>query len=500
MKLRYFIALLIFAVNAYADEAQTSAAFNKIKNQPAKLEEFLYQFPKGGDLHNHLNGSVFAEELINIGKHDTLCVDKNTYSLTRNAACEPEYLLNNIDNHPELFNALISSWSMYQFVPGKETKHDHFFAAFGKYSLISGTHHGEEIAAVAKRAEQQNELYLELMMTIDGNASGHLGEKIKFNNDFDEMRNDLLITHKSEFDNIIQQMKNHLDEAENIKSKTLYCASQPHNPGCRIQIRYIYQVGRGQSPVMVFAQLLAGFEIASNDKRVVGLNMVQPEDGAVSMRDYKLHMQMVGFLHQKYPNVNITLHAGELNEMIATPEGLSFHINDAVRVAQAKRIGHGVDIIHEDNYQDLLHEMANRHILVEINLTSNDVILDISGKNHPLPLYLQYGVPVALSTDDEGVSRKILSAQYAQAVTDFGLTYATLKQLSRNSLTYSFLPGESLWKEAQYNQTTEACIKDKPGSNTKSAACNAFLMTSEKARLQWNLEKRFIDFEATHDK
>ena len=49
--------------------------------------------------------------------------------------------------------------------------------------------------------------------------------------------------------------------------------------------------------------------------------------------------------------------------------------------------------------------MAERNVLVEIALTSNDMILGVSGDDHPLPTYLKYGVPVALATDDEGVSR-----------------------------------------------------------------------------------------------
>ena len=56
--------------------------------------------------------------------------------------------------------------------------------------------------------------------------------------------------------------------------------------------------------------------------------------------------------------------------------------------------------MYEDRPYDLLRTMADRRVLVEINLTSNDVILGVTGKEHPLPLYRKYGVPVALSTDE----------------------------------------------------------------------------------------------------
>ena len=86
--------------------------------------------------------------------------------------------------------------------------------------------------------------------------------------------------------------------------------------------------------------------------------------------------------------------------------------------------------------------------MVEICLTSNDVILGIRKEQHPLATYLQYGVPVALATDDEGVSRSEISREYLKAAEDHGLGYNQLKTMARNSLQYAFLPGASLWADA----------------------------------------------------
>jgi adenosine deaminase len=87
----------------------------------------------------------------------------------------------------------------------------------------------------------------------------------------------------------------------------------------------------------------------------------------------------------------------------------------------------------------LLAEMRARPVVVEINLSSNDIILGVRGKDHPLPTYLAAGVPVVLSTDDAGVSRINLTNEYFRAARDYGLTYRTLKAIARNALTYSFL-------------------------------------------------------------
>jgi adenosine deaminase len=85
--------------------------------------------------------------------------------------------------------------------------------------------------------------------------------------------------------------------------------------------------------------------------------------------------------------------------------------------------------------------MADKGVLVEINLTSNADILGVTGKHHPLATYRSYGVPVALSTDDPGIERIDLTHEYVRAVETYGLSYADLKELVRNSIEYSFPAG-----------------------------------------------------------
>ena len=135
---------------------------------------------------------------------------------------------------------------------------------------------------------------------------------------------------------------------------------------------------------------------------------------------------------------------------------------------------------------------------MEINLTSNAVILGITGKEHPFSTYRKFGVPVALSTDDEGVSRIDLTHEYVRAVETYDLTYADLKQMVRNSLEYSFLSGASLWDDqGTYARVASDCRSDVRGADKPSAPCASFLGASEKAAQQWELERRFQAFEAS---
>ncbi|MGH9596983.1 MAG: adenosine deaminase family protein, partial [Edaphobacter sp.] len=265
---------------------------------------------------------------------------------------------------------------------------------------------------------------------------------------------------------------------------------------CSVKIRFLYQVLRGFAPQQVFAQTLLAFEVASQDPRVVGLNFVMPEDGYKAMSEYHRQMLMLDYLHSVYPKVHVTLHAGELAPGLVPPDGLRFHIREAVELGHAERIGHGVDIMYENDPQALLKEMAARHIMVEINLTSNDVILGINPPWHPLPIYRAAGVPVALSTDDEGVSRIDLTNEYTRAAMDFNLSYLDLKTSARTSIEHSFLPGDSLWQQPDnFARIVPACAGQLRGSLKPTAQCTGFLQTSEKATEQWRLERRYDQFE-----
>jgi len=257
--------------------------------------------------------------------------------------------------------------------------------------------------------------------------------------------------------------------------------------------RYLLQINRTADPALVFAGMVYAFEMARVDPLAVGLNLVAPEDDRIALRDYDLHMQMLQFLSARYPSVPIALHAGELTPGLVPPDNLRDHIRKAVEVAGARRIGHGVDVMYEDKPFQLLERMKDKKVLVEICLTSNDAILGVKGKQHPFPEYLKAGVPVTLASDDEGVSRIDLTHEYQRATQDYGLDYSALKVLARNSIHYSFLTGGSLWTDSSYRQMQACGDGDFPVAND---ACQRFLNTHDKARVEWKLEKQFRAFEA----
>jgi hypothetical protein len=153
--------------------------------------------------------------------------------------------------------------------------------------------------------------------------------------------------------------------------------------------------------------------------------------------------------------------------------------------------------MHETDPYELLKEMARRNVMVEICLSSNDLILGISGARHPLATYIENGVPVALATDDEGVARSEISMEYLKAAEDQGLGYLQLKTMARNSLQYAFIAGESLWSDGRKFVPVAQCAHDVEEMKLISNGCKQFLAGNEKSRLQWQLEQEFNAFERT---
>ena len=497
-------------------EQRADRAFQAARANPLDLHNFLVRMPKGADLHNHLSGAIYAETWIRDAAEDGLCVDLGSYSLVRPqtaARSEPSQADCGEGKAPaskafadqHFYDALIDAFSMRSFVPAPGVSgHDHFFDTFAKFDGVSLRHSGEWLDEIASRAASQNEQYLELMETPDFIRTAQIAREVGWRDDLGQLRADFLAHGLRD---IIAVARTARDEAESSRETLEHCGTPEEAPACKVTIRYLYQILRGFPKEQVFAQTLLGFEVASVDPRFVGINYVTPEDGRISMADYALHMKIVGFLHGLYPQVHISLHAGELAPGLVAPEGLCCHIRLAVEEAHTERIGHGVDVMYEDRPYDLLKEMAANHVMVEINLTSNDVILGVKDQNHPLPIYRKFRVPVALSTDDEGVSRIDMTHEYVRAVESYGLSYTDLKQIVRTSLEHTFLPGASLWREPDnFTQLAATCALNIPGAarpfrvnapSEPSASCPAFLGSSEKAQQQWELERRFREFEAS---
>lgn len=487
------IAATPLPASATGPQQRTEAYFRAIRAQPPALWAFLKDMPKGGDLHSHLSGAIYAESMIGWAAEDGLCVDSKTLTVLRPpcdaAGGRPE--MKDAQMDAVLYRRMIDAWSMRNAETSGLSGHDQFFDSFGKFSQANKGRTGDMLAEVASRAKAGGVNYLELMHTAGGAAVAKLASQAGWTDDFAAQRAALL---EAGLAVAVQTATAELRSATDRKAELLRCGTAQAAPGCEVAMRFLYQVLRGLPKEIVFAQMLTGFELASRaDSQVVGLNLVMPEDALVPMRDFGLHMRMLDYLHSVYPQVRISLHAGELAPGLVPPEGLRFHIRDSITRGHASRIGHGVAVMQEDDAVGLLKAMARDKVMVEICLTSNAGILGVRGAQHPLATYLKHGVPTALATDDEGVSRSEMTHEYVKAVQEQNVSYRQLKTMARNSLQYAFVEGASLWKDVERLKPVAACAR--PMRSGPGATCKAFLAQSPKAQLQWELENALARFE-----
>jgi len=469
------------------NEAQVAALMEALKADPPALRVFLTEMPKGGDLHNHLDGSVWAEDYLKWADEDGDCLGPDhTLSLPPCAPGQADargLMLRN----PQFYQATIDALSIRNFIPGMSERsgHDHTFAAFPRFGALVSPHLGDALAVTRRQAAADHVAYLEQITDpSDAFSPTLLAPTAPFKPDaFDADLAELAPRLPA----LVAAARAQYDGAEAKMRAELGCGGAKPDAGCEVQTRYLFFVLRTLPPQQVFAQIALGYALVRADPRFVGVNLVAPEDDPVALRDFELQMRMFHFFADKYPGVKLSLHAGELALGLVPPSDLGFHIRDTIEIAGAERIGHGYEIVYERDAAGLLKEMAQRGVAVEINLTSNDISPGVRGAEHPLSLYRRFGVPWSLAADDEGVFRIDLTHEYVRAALEQHLTYLDLKQSARNGITYSFLPGESVWRPD--GAPVAACTSPGP-------ACDAFLKGSEKAQAQWRLEQDFARFEA----
>lgn len=457
MQKKLIIAAAVMA--AFAGSAQAASNEDIVKRhfatlvagaQPktAELTMFLTMMPKGGDLHHHYSGAIYAEQYLEWVDKQGYCVNKTNFRInTDKASVAAEKAkaapLQSCVSGADLvadnnaYRALLQKWSTLDFynhstdqTPPDQT----FFDTFGYFVPVASTNSNEGLRTLKNRAIAENLAYIETIFELAPVTPDPDFDKLVQSPGFDPKALDAALTALSAKLEANPSFAKGIDDyLANVKTSSAGIDDD------QFTMRYQPYVLRFLSPSIVFSQMLSSFKLAKASPQIVGVNIVGQESLNVSMRDYSLHMQMFRFLKAKYPDVKTALHAGELKLGIVPPEGLTFHIGEAVLVAGADRIGHGIDIAHEKDALGVLRSMRERKVPVEVNLTSNEFILGVKGAEHPVELYRKYRVPFVLATDDAGVTRHNLSNEYVLFATRYKTDYAEIKKLSYDSIRYAFL-------------------------------------------------------------
>ena len=115
-----------------------AAWFERHRHRPTMLRAFLQHMPKGGDIHTHLSGAVYAESYIDWAAQEGLCVVHATRAIKK---CEDKKL--NVeesrisdaikDKDKAVYNAIVDALSTRNLAFVSRSGHDQFFAAFDKF-------------------------------------------------------------------------------------------------------------------------------------------------------------------------------------------------------------------------------------------------------------------------------------------------------------------------------------------------------------------------------
>lgn len=249
------------------------------------------------------------------------------------------------------------------------------------------------------------------------------------------------------------------------------------------------------------------------DSRIVGVNIVEIEDSLEARRNFQGQLKILKYLYEYFKNmfpkkeINLSIHAGELTIERETLENMQDRIVSTIFLTRnkekrehpiAKRIGHGVSVQWET--KETLEIMSKNKIPVEICLTSNEIVLGISGKNHPFNLYKKYNVPMVICTDDEAVSRGNIVIEYLKAIERYDINYSELKGLIKNSLEYSFLEGESLYvnRNCEIFRTEFSGIETIEELEKRIVANKNLILLNKKLKIQLELEKKILEFERNY--
>ena len=488
----FLAAALLFAPPAFCDEAAMSQRFAEAKKSEPELIALLKGMPKGADLHSHVWGAVYAETFLDLAAKGGFFIQPDSLALSTRPAQGWVPGKDLLSNRP-LAAKFLEAVSMRGDYPAWRSGHDHFFNTFRLFApLIEAMGPDARLAETVARARAQNVQYLELMDEV---ISEPAIDAVLKDPPAAENLEKALAAMQPRFPALLADAKAYLDERDRKTAKLLGIEAPLTSVQSPIPVRYVFAVPRTAPDSRFFALMAAGLAVAQSEPRVAAVNILAPEDDALARQNFDSQMRIIDFLWSRLGRPNMSLHAGELTLDYSPVEAMRSRIRKSVELGHARRIGHGVSIAWEDDLPGLLREMKDRRVAVEVNLTSNAGILKVSGDRHPFRLYRAAGIPLTLNTDDEGVNRSNLTMEYVKAARTFDLTYGDLKELSRNSLEYSFLPGESLYEAGDYARPQPDFTGVREPAWQPGPKALALMSRSEKLAVQVRLERAFAEFE-----
>jgi adenosine deaminase CECR1 len=390
--------------------------FERIKKTSSKeqLYAFLYDLPKGGDLHYHFGLSNLAESWFDAATDIRRTHGNEFYTLTHFRDCpdnvEPllhfrmiqrstyrklsECVKSEYEPLAKLTPEARKEWISAMILDKAGEGRNEFFEAIVPrlVELVRDPYLATDLlAANLKRYGAQGLHYLEAQMGVS-NYQDQEGVPI---------------------------------DPERVAQLFRERLSQPDVKATGMTVRFLITIIRYAPNAE--ENLKKAYDFVDRHRDLwVGINMAGREDNekGYALRFLETYREM----RRKYSGIQLSVHGGE-------KDSPGREVRDTLLLG-ATRIGHGVNLISDP---DTMLLMRNGKNLVEINLISNRLLEytpDLS--KHPFPEYMRFGIPVCLNTDDSGVWDSDIVDEYYTAVKTFNLTWGEIVQMGRDSLAYSF--------------------------------------------------------------
>ena len=399
--------------------------FEIIKREasPEELYTFLYDMPKGGDLHHHHGGSTITESWYKVATDPQLNGGQRYYTRYRVMNCGE-------DSTPPGMRK--GSKSLMYWVNINERSWQKLNdCARGEYKPIEELSDGERrdwmsSLVLDRPGESQDEFFEYQFPRLN-----HLGRN-------PYLMSELLVDNMKRFgaegllyfEPQVNVFRQHDKEGNPLSPHQVYeiykeRIGRPDALATGVTVRFQLTVlrFRPDSPDLVGR----AYEFIDSHRDLWrAINMAGREDNEKGhpRRFTEAYDQAL----RKYPGIGISIHAGEENEP-------SEHIIDTLRLG-ATRIGHGVNLIDD---RDTMMLMRTGRFFVEINLISNELLGYVDSiAEHPFPIYLRQGIPVGLSTDDRGMWDSNMTDEFYAAVTHFNLSWEEIMKMGKYSLKFSF--------------------------------------------------------------
>jgi adenosine deaminase CECR1 len=447
--LRPAVFCLFCSVVAVASAADFPGRFEELKRtlSPAQLYALLYDLPKGGDLHNHSGGSEIPEWI-----HDVLTnpdrTGGDTFYTRIRLSTEPAALAPGVRFRTirQRTYDMLSPVVRAEYVPLNKLTPAEKAAWLDAFRLDApGEGRNEFFNGIwARRGDIGQNLPARLELLAE-NIKAFAAEGVRY------------LETQFTADGIVA------NDGRVIPAEEAADAIRQRLAGADILATGL--TVRMQDTVLRFrpdaeAKLAETYAFVDANRDLwVGINMAGIEENGRGFP--RRFLQTFRQLRSLYPTLPLSIHAGEM-------DGPDSHVRDTLLLG-ASRIGHGINLIHDESTLLLLQQ--NRRVLVEVNLISNRLLEytpDLT--QHPFPEYLRTGVPVCLNTDDRGMWDSNLTDEYYTAVSMFRLSWPEVVSLGRNSLAYAFVQADVKAKLLADYEARVAAFEEKYGAGTLADA------------------------------